>query len=244
MNKVIFGIGGRAGSGKDTVASMINYILQVGTTKANYKDWLINEIPMQQKCKNHTTHFADPLKDSLSIIYNIPRSYFDNREYKESKFYSLDEHKFLSEDKLTTKHKVITSSHLKYDSIPMVKKLYNNKHIVITLRDLMQYYGTNVCRNNLGNNIWIESTMKRVNNILGVYDYCIVADVRFENECNSINSIDDEFLYGVTIKVNRDVVKLDHESEECVGNYTFEIDNTGSKMQLFYNVLDIIQSVL
>lgn len=244
MKKLVFGIGGKAGSGKDTVASMINYIMLVGTTKANYKDWLINEIPMQQKCKNHTTHFADPLKDSLSIIYDIPRDYFDNREYKENYFYSLDEHKFLLENKLTSKHKVITISHLKYDSIPIIKKLYNNKKLVITLRDLMQYYGTDICRNYLSKNIWIEATTKRAMKILEIYDYCIIADVRFENECEIINNINDDFLYGVTIKVNRDVIELDHESENCNGTYTYNIDNTGTKMQLFYNVLDIIQSIL
>lgn len=42
INKVtIVGIKGFKGSGKDTVASMISYILHDGIMKANYDTWLL-----------------------------------------------------------------------------------------------------------------------------------------------------------------------------------------------------------
>lgn len=241
MKKFIIGIAGKAGSGKDTVANMINYILDVGITNAKYQQWLFNKLSYENKLKERLIHFADPLKDCLSIIYNIPREYFDNREYKEQYYYSLDEHRFIKENDLLTSHKIVTIGNLQYDSLPAHKLLFPNKNLVIKLRDLMQYYGTDLCRRQLDYNIWINCVMRKAGNIVDKYNYCIIGDVRFKNEADAINN---SALYGGLIKINRNVEQLSHESENIDFNCAYEIDNNGNKLQLFYSVLNIIQTII
>ena len=63
MKNIIIGIAGQLNSGKDTVASMINYIHQQGVTKASYRDWQISQSHYDINFKHKIIHFADPLKD-------------------------------------------------------------------------------------------------------------------------------------------------------------------------------------
>lgn len=241
MKKFIIGIAGKAGSGKDTVANMINYIIETGINDSSYTHWLLTNNTIRNKHNKRIIHFADPLKDCLSIIYSIPREYFDNRDYKENYYYSLDEHKFIKKEDLLTSHKVITIEGLCFNSLNTHKLLYNNKKLVISLRDLMQYYGTEICRKTLGDNIWIGSTMKKADEIVEKYDICIIPDVRFKNEAEAINS---SYLYGEIIKINRNVEQLSHKSENIDFECDYEIDNNGDKLQLFYNVLNIIRTII
>lgn len=240
MKKFIIGIAGKAGSGKDTVANMINYIIETGINDSSYTHWSLTNNTRQNKHNKRIIHFADPLKDCLSIIYSIPREYFDNRDYKENYYYSLDEHKFIKKEDLLTSHEVITIETLSYHSLNIYKSLYSNKKLVISLRDLMQYYGTEICRKKLGNNIWVDSTMKKADEIVEKYDICIIPDVRFKNEAKAINS---SYLYGGIIKINRNVEQLSHESENIDFKRDYEIDNNKDKLQLFYNVLNIIKQL-
>ena len=71
MKKFIIGIAGAKNSGKDTVASMINYIFAVGVTRASYAEYLIKRTSIDNTYKDRIVHFADGLKDILSNLYNI-----------------------------------------------------------------------------------------------------------------------------------------------------------------------------
>lgn len=239
MKKFIIGIAGKAGSGKDTIASMISYIVDRGVWDANYEQWkrLDKSIIKNEKI----IHFANPLKDCLSIMYNIPREYFDNREYKENLYYSLDEHKFIKENDLLTSHKVVTIGGLHYNNLPTHKILFPNKQLVIKLRDLMQYFGTELCRQQLDNNIWINCVMSKAKDIVNNYGYCIIPDVRFINEASAITN---SYLYGGLIKVNRDVEQISHESEKINFNCDYEIDNNGNIEHLFNQVLNITNKII
>ena len=66
INKVtIVGIKGFKGSGKDTVASMISYILHDGIMKANYDTWLLYHKNGFVENDEIIIHFADKLKDDI-----------------------------------------------------------------------------------------------------------------------------------------------------------------------------------
>ena len=80
INKVtIVGIKGFKGSGKDTVASMISYILHDGIMKANYDTWLLYHKNGFVENDEIIIHFADKLKDDIAAFCNIDRKLLDTR---------------------------------------------------------------------------------------------------------------------------------------------------------------------
>ena len=100
MNKTIYVFAGKANAGKDTAASMACYIARVGTTRANYKDWESFYKPEVVKdsspVKKNIFHFADKLKESISIIFGIDRKLLDDRDYKDNKYYCISTNSFIN----------------------------------------------------------------------------------------------------------------------------------------------------
>ena len=124
----------------------------------------------------------------------------------------------------------------------------------ITPRYILQIFGTEVCRNNLLDNIWICSLERQ----LSQHKNVVITDVRFENEIDFIKS-----LGGVLIQVDRketqpewfnsitDLKKLEelkiHPSEYVwYGNDKIDyiIDNNGNFEELENKVNEIIKGEL
>lgn len=234
MKQMIIGIAGEANSGKDTVASMINYINKVGVTKANYSNWLTYKAYHDINNKNSIIHFADTLKDCLSIIYNIPREYFDDRNKKDKEYYLLNERRFVDEKTFNGHYEEITIDDLKEYSL---NELLHDTlaDIGIKLRTLMQYFGTDVCRFCLDSNIWVKSTIVKAKNIADIDKLCIIPDVRYANEAAAIRSLSP---YGGVIRINRENCnKSNHSSENIDFDVDVVIENDKTKMQLFYKVI-------
>ena len=246
MKSFIIGIAGCANSGKDTVASMINYIFADGVTQASYQRYVIKHISIDGTFKDRIIHFADPLKDVLSCMYNIPRSYFDDRAYKDKYWYNINKGEFIKQPIVIGKgYNTINIEHLNEDwSLHDILNTYDELNNVIKLRTLMQYFGTNICRNKMGHDVWINATMRRAIDIANTRRLCIISDVRFDNEVEAIQSVS-EPLYGGVIKVNRgNNESSEHSSEIIDFTVNFEIDNNGTLMQLFYKVLEICQTLV
>lgn len=243
MKSLIIGIAGVKGSGKDTVANMINYIFGVGLTNANYNQWITTKTKMQYTYADRIIHFADPMKDILSIMYNIPRKYFDNRKYKDELWYCVNNHKFTNDDIVRDKnlYRIINIDNLQNRTLNDYIKT-ENKFIYIRLRTLMQYFGTNICRNNLDENIWIKSAMEKIEAKAKARKICIVPDVRFSNEARAI-CLRDESLYGVVLKIirgnNSNNGSYNHTSENIDFNCDYDVINDSSLMNLFYKVYQI-----
>ena len=84
INKVtIVGIKGFKGSGKDTVASMISYILHDGIMQANYDTWLLYHKNDFIENDEIIIYFADKLKDDISEFCGIDRKLLDRQDIKE-----------------------------------------------------------------------------------------------------------------------------------------------------------------
>ena len=231
MKECIIGIAGHKNSGKDTVASMINYIFVTGITRSNYADYVIRRKSIDISHKDRIIHFADSMKDAMSIIFSIPRSAFDDRVKKDNEV--LRDKNYIIFDNVIDKN----LNDLIQDCSDKRQSLY------IKLRALMQYFGTDICRNHIDNNIWINSTMSKAINIAINRTLCIIPDVRFSNEANVIRN-NSKIFYGGLIKINRDNIdKDDHSSEHIYFHTDFEIDNNGNLMQLFYKVLHICQKI-
>ena len=232
INKVtIVGIKGFKGSGKDTVASMISYILHDGIMKANYDTWLLYHKNGFVENDEIIIHFADKLKDDISEFCGIDRKLLDRQEIKENYYYNF------KTGIVSTNIKdidCVINTVLEYDNLSTLLLLNNN--VSIKIRALLQYYGTNVIRNHFWHEAFIRYTMNKAFDIKNSKGQCIIADARFEDECMAI-----KYYGGKIIRVDRRVNNDNHESEQIkISQDDYVIDNTGTLVGLFYKVLKFV----
>lgn len=232
INKVsIIGIKGFKGSGKDTVASMISYILHDGIMKASYDTWLLYHKNDFIENDEIIIHFADKLKDDISEFCGIDRKLLDRQEIKENYYYNF------KTGIVSTNIKdidCVINTVLEYDNLSTLLLLNNN--VSIKIRALLQYYGTNVIRNHFWHEAFIRYTINKAFNIRNKLGQCIIADARFDNECNVI-----KVCGGKIIRVDRRVNNDNHESEQIkISQDDYVIDNTGTLVGLFYKVLKFV----
>lgn len=232
INKVtIVGIKGFKGSGKDTVASMISYILHDGIMKASYDTWLLYHKNDFIENDEIIIHFADKLKDDISEFCGIDRKLLDRQEIKENYYYNF------KTGIVSTNIKdidYVINTVLEYDNLSTLLLLNNN--VSIKIRALLQYYGTNVIRNHFWHEAFIRYTMNKAFDIKNSKGQCIIADARFEDECMAI-----KYYGGKIIRVDRRVNNDNHESEQIkISQDDYVIDNTGTLVGLFYKVLKFV----
>lgn len=232
INKVtIVGIKGFKGSGKDTVASMISYILHDGIMKASYDTWLLYHKNGFVENDEIIIHFADKLKDDISEFCGIDRKLLDKQEIKENYYYNF------KTGIVSTNIKdidCVINTVLEYDNLSTLLLLNNN--VSIKIRALLQYYGTNVIRNHFWHEAFIRYTMNKAFDIKNSKGQCIIADARFEDECMAI-----KYYGGKIIRVDRRVNNDNHESEQIkISQDDYVIDNTGTLVGLFYKVLKFV----
>lgn len=236
INKVtIVGIKGFKGSGKDTVASMISYILHDGIMKASYDTWLLYHKNDFIKNDEIIIHFADKLKDDISEFCGIDRKLLDRQEIKENYYYNF------KTGIVSTNIKdidCVINTVLEYDNLSTLLLLNNN--VSIKIRALLQYYGTNVIRNHFWHEAFIRYTMNKAFDTRNSKGQCIIADARFDNdECKAIRDCG-----GMIIRVDRKSNNDNHDSHESeqitINKDDYVIDNTGTLVGLFYKVLKFV----
>ena len=237
INKVtIVGIKGFKGSGKDTVASMISYILHDGIMKANYDTWLLYHKNGFIENDEIIIHFADKLKDDISEFCGIDCKLLDRQEIKENYYYNF------KTGIVSTNIKdidCVINTVLEYDNLSTLL-LLNNNNVSIKIRALLQYYGTNVIRNHFWHEAFIRYTINKAFDIRNSKGQCIIADARFDNdECKAIKDCG-----GMIIRVDRKSSNDNHESHESeqitINKDDYVIDNTGTLVGLFYKVLKFV----
>lgn len=221
-------IAGLKNSGKDSVAKMLEYLLNAPKP---FRTYFWYNIFKKWSGKWTITAFAKPLKQTLSIILNVPLKWLDDRSVKENMYvdlrdlrlidgWLLDENDILSENKFS---KLIKSGE------PLTGYL--------SIRQLMQYYGTNVIRRFLGDKTWIYATLNKCEN-----KNIIISDLRFKVEYNEVKIND-----GVVIYIERpECVPGSHSSEREVLDmkeqnlFDFIIRNDSSLKDLFDSIKNII----
>lgn len=232
INKVtIVGIKGFKGSGKDTVASMISYILHDGIMKASYDTWLLYYKNDFIENDEIIIHFADKLKDDIAGFCNINRKLLDKQEIKENYYYNFKTGIVSTNIKDAD---YVINNVLELDNLSTLLLL--NTNVSIKIRTLLQYYGTNVIRNHFWHNAFVHYTINKAFDIRNKLGQCIIADARFDNECNVI-----KVCGGKIIRVDRRVNNDNHESEQIkISQDDYVIDNTGTLVGLFYKVLKFV----
>ena len=204
----LIGISGKMGSGKDTLAVVINYVAD-NFAPEDIARW---EQPASEFAYE-SRKFAQPIKFIIALLIGCDISQLEDREFKEKElgeewWYYCNSLFFDGETKMV--------SYLEADD-----NIKNNTSwyiVKLTPRKLLQLLGTEAGRHIIHPNIWVNALFA---------DYepdsnWIITDVRFPNEAKAIKE-----KGGIMIRVNRPqfmangrvIVKDEHESETALDDY-------------------------
>ena len=247
---MIIGISGKIGSGKDLIGEIIQYLqynLDQGTN-ISFEEYEIDSLGYNNKWE--IVKFADSLKDIVCILTGCTRKQLEDIDFKNS---------YLGDEwiKLLINKNCQTNSICKYSNNGLCPNPCTNKNSLqqLTYRQLLQYLGTDLLRNQLHENCWVNSLFSKykANLIMkstqfGVvhvqYPNWIITDIRFLNEVDAVKD-----RGGIIIRVNRfddsDMQAThinQHPSETAIDNYSFDhtIDNNGSIEDLIKEVKSIL----
>lgn len=222
---------GTKGVGKDTSAEMLQFLLNTPSFLHFY--WIYCYFPFLGKLgKWKVTSFARPLKEVLGVILGVSVEKFEDRDFKEN--YCVD----FNTSKIYHVKEDRCESHLLTDK-EMSKLIKNKEYQVInkyylTIRQCLQYIGTEICRNFISDKVWINSTLKG--------DNLILSDLRFKKE---FEELDNHQSFRILIE-RPGYLPGNHISEkqimELKAERTFEgyINNNGTLKDLFYKVKQLI----
>lgn len=241
---MIIGINGYAGSGKDTVGKIIQWLIALkNCTNEDIKKRVAlmgyNNYNYYALSGWEIRKFATKLKEIASILTGIPVENFEDQEFKNTELpYEWNYSKQVAESE--------------DDGRGGVVDLYTTS--VMKVRTFLQKLGTNAIRDNLHKNTWInalfadykpimkgweiiqENGLESVDKIQQ-YPNWIITDVRFWNEATAIR-----FRGGIIIRVNRESLRFPHPSETDLDNWMFDevIDNKGTVDELIEEVKKIL----
>jgi len=215
---MIIGINGKVNSGKDTVAKIVQYLTNpfdrdmktVFDSKVNYG--LNNNYRIKR--------FADKLKDIVCLLIGCTREELEDREFKEKelgeewiRYGYASGFKHIYEDGVKTT--VMTNTECSKERYEEELKINHQTayKIELTPRMLLQFIGTDLFRNKILDNIWVNALMSDYKPIDSRtiqdpddsninYPKWLIPDVRFPNELKTIKARD-----GIVIRVNRDSPK-------------------------------------
>jgi len=164
----------------------------------------------------HVVHFADALKQACSVIFGIPLEDMETETGKQKLTqvaWPMQEVRPKTPDKHD--YEVIGYS----PHSPQA-----GKPKFMTVREVLQFVGTNLFRNQLDPDIWVQSVYRKK---YRDDDIVVVADCRFPNECDFAKG------QGILISVEREtgLASDGHASETALDDYTnydHVIDNNGS----------------
>ena len=187
---MIISVSGKIGSGKDTIGK----IIQIITSSPHFTDEAVLSFIDRPalNSKWEIRRFADKLKDIVCMLLGCTREQLEDRSYKEAE---------LGKDWINSKDDVYYGKFLAETYSP---------------RSLLQLIGTNLFREQILNNIWVNALMSEykeefisagIGNFhnptprryksLG-YPNWIITDTRFPNELSAVQD-----RGGITIRVNR-----------------------------------------
>jgi hypothetical protein len=202
---MIIGINGYAGSGKDTVGTIIQYMyanhshpstsLEEVLKNPDEHDWWLEE-----QSEWEIKKWAGKLKEIASMLTGIPKHKFEDQEFKKTNLSS------------------------EWDCNPpgKVGTIYKQP---LTVREFLQRLGTDALRYGLHENAWVNALMSDYKKIdynddeQPEYPNWIITDTRFPNEAQAIKN-----MGGVVIRIDRPgVIPInDHPSEIGLDSWNFD----------------------
>lgn len=216
MEKKLIALYGPAGAGKDYFCKVLDYFYNnIYNYHGNFFDirepdfiYIMNEFknnPRKIVDKVTRMAFADPLKESMAIIFQIPLQHLHDTQLKEGEYinmksfelidttidFSLDDLKAFHSQNLIlddeTYFKILSKEK---ELTPQEQKFFDENKVYMNLRNLLTYYGTYVCRGFINDKIWINAVLKS-NKFLRWEtntdnQVMIITDVRFKEEYDAL----------------------------------------------------------
>ena len=207
---MIIGFGGKMGSGKDTAAQFL-------VDKYGYKRYA----------------FADNLKQMCMQIFDLSYEdcYDQDQKFRKFKipirFQQVHAANILAWAKQKNGWKVDASS------VEKMQALIDKKHELHTPREVLQFVGTEVCREVFHPDYHALVVKHAIDT-----DKCekaVIADVRFENERNAIENWNGQIYLIMGREIKAEGFSASHASENSLGNpeeYHAIIDNSGTMEDL------------
>lgn len=237
MQKII-SVQGNKWSGKDTVAKMLQYLLS--TPKILHKYDLYCRLKWFKK-DYKIVRYADKMKEMLAILLNTNVQNFEDREFKEQYYVDFNTLQLIHVDESNInafKDKILSDTRFTKE----IKRVNPNltKNYFLSIRQILQYFGTEIMRFYFGDRLWILSTLN--NRGLNI----IISDQRF-----IIENITTYNLGAVIIHITRPgCEKSSHSSETELDKlyqdkaYSYLIENNGTLRDLFNNCKKLVQNGL
>lgn len=259
---MILALSGKMGSGKNTTANIIQYIIDskesgFNLSESNYDDYIKNNHHL--KCSFKQKSFAGKLKQIVTLLTGCNLEDLEDQDFKKKllgpEWQKVTKYKTYDELTHNQKERII--------GVPTDKYLVPEEWIP-DYRWLLQTIGTDALRNVVHENIWVNALMSDYGK--NVWDPTpndfiepnwIITDMRFPNEAKAV-----EKRGGITIRVNRPKLKVntgnnltdhvlnetknygivEHPSETALDNHKFDylIDNDGSLSDLVDKVRTIL----
>ena len=276
----LLAISGKIGSGKDTVAKIIQYLIYENSNPEypfdkDIEEYLLSDsflftpkgvrglINIGVKSGWEIRKFGGKLKQIVALLIGCTVQDLEDQDFKSSplgnewiRYGYADGFKHIYEDGVKTTVMINKEcSKERYEEELRVNWQTAYKH-EFTSRELMQFIGTDLFRDKLLNNIWInalfadyighcnsqfclstkqcpdEHITKDCN---AIYPNWIITDTRFPNELQAIKERD-----GIVIRINRNNIDTSstHESETALDNAEFDytLDNSGDITELVEKV--------
>ena len=182
-NNKLIAIAGLKGSGKGECSQMLEYLLNAPII---FRSYFWYKIFKKWPGKWHTTAFAKPLKQTLSIILNQPLEWFEDRFVKEHMYVHLDS-LCISDDTLLDEEDILSEN--KFSKLIKTGEPFP-PDTWLSIRQLMQWYGTQIIRKYIGDSTWINATL-----ITCINKPTIISDLRFIVEYNKVKALDGKVWY-------------------------------------------------
>ena len=228
-NTNIIAFCGNKGAGKDTSASMMQFLLN--TPKIFHFYWIYEHFRFIKNLgKWKITSFAKPLKEVLSIILGVPIEKFEDRDFKENYCVNLNNLKI---EKVNPFETPLMTDRF-FSKVAKELDINTIKHYNITIRQMLQYVGTECLRRLISEDVWINATLKR--------NKIIISDLRFKRE---FETLDNHKSFRILIE-RPGFGAGNHPSEkeilELKANRNFEgyVNNNGTLKDLFYKIKKLI----
>ena len=228
-NKII-AISGLKNSGKDVSANIMLYLQN--TPKIFHHYWIYKLFPKLNIKRLWTkVSFAETLKAMLALLLKVNINNFNDRTFKEQ--YCIDFNSFTLYNSSCT-DKILPDN--KFSKLAKDLSI-NIKDNYLTIRQLMQYFGTEIMRKYFGDQLWCLSTLRSAE-----HSNIIVSDLRFKVEAEEVKK-----QHGILIYIDRPgTVVGNHASEREVfelrenGYFDYIVQNNGDLKDLFNKLKEII----
>lgn len=204
---MIICLSGRKSSGKNTLANYAAGLIlkNQGIITSNFAITEEGWLWVKEVCNNPNTEGILDLNNPNSQV----QKFLIEEVYPFVKLYSFaDELKTFCINVLGLTHNQCYGLDADKNSLTNIRWedcAGSNKQGIMTAREVLQYFGTNMCRKMVPN-CWAEATMKK---IARENSMCaIITDCRFPDEVESVQNAG-----GTVIRLVRDIYNDQHESE-------------------------------